>query len=87
MVLCQGLGRQSNLCQHASPSDDVCIDGFTAALLMARDCLEKTVQMFVDPVIVFVELVETVPQKCADVGRVVPFHRRVAELVLVGLVI
>ena len=65
----------------------MCIDGFAAALLMARNGFEEAVQVFVDAVIVFVELVETVPQKGADVGRVVPFHGRVAQLVLVGLVI
>lgn len=83
----QGWGGQSNLCQHASPSDDVRIDGFAVALLMARNSLEETVQVFVGSVIVFIELVESVTQKCADGGRIVPFQGRVAQLVSVGLVI
>ena len=65
----------------------MCINGLTGALLVVCNGSEETVQVLVDTVVVFVELLETLRQIGTDGGRVVPLQGRGAELELVVLVI
>lgn len=77
----------SYLGQHASPGDDLSINGFTRLLFMICDGPKEAIQMLVYTVIMAVESLKAVRQVCAEVWRVIPFQGLIPQVKPAMLVI
>lgn len=82
-----GVSARAHLGNDATPGDDLRIDLFARLSLVVHDGLKQTVQTLVDTVVVFDELVKALGQVHAQLGRVVPSQRLVANVKFVLLIV
>ncbi len=81
--------RIANLGHHASPSNDLRVNGFLRFLLVIHDCPQQTVEVLVCAVIVLhkglVPVRQISPQQRR--GRIIPLQGRVPEVEIVLIIV
>lgn len=79
--------RWAHLGETTAPSHNLSIDLLSCLLLMIHDCLQETIEVLSNAVVVLDERVEALGQINAELRGVVPPHGLAAEMEVVFIVV